>query len=175
MKYAKTVLTVALLAFLVPSVVYASHETAPVPIEEQPCEFKSYIDRTVRTFTERIQIWGYVHPNCETYEQWESYQVHIKIVNMNGDVVEDDWIPKSRNNTDKDKRPKLYEFNANIQEVGVRLAKDSMNDVDHHIYPGMYYVESPLLNSVHFESYQVYAVEASYGNMTVSHNFVIIE
>jgi len=174
MKYRTIVLTVALLV-LIPGIVYASHEPEPVPIEEQPCVFTSYIDRSVRTFTERIQVWGYVHPNCDSYELWDSYKVHIKVVNMEGEVVEDDWIPKARDSVDEEDRPTLYEFDAIIQEVGLRLAKDSMNETNHKVYPNMYYVEIPQLNSIHFELMRVYAVEASYGNMTVSHNFVIIE
>ena len=174
MKYGTIVLTVALLV-LIPGIVYASHEPEPVPIEEQPCEFTSYIDRSVRTFTEKIQVWGYVHPNCDTPELWNSYKVNIKVVTADGEVVKDDWIPKARASVEEEDRPSLYEFDAIIQEVGLRLAKDSMTGKNHKVYPGMYYVEIPQLNSVHFDLMRVYYVETSYGNMTVSHDFIIVQ
>jgi len=175
MKYDKTVLLVAILALLViPIGVYASHEQVETPIaeEEEPCKFTANIDKTPRRFTERIQVFGFVHPNCETYELYDSYKVHVKVVDMEGNLVKDDWKPQARQA--EKVNPSLYEFDAIIQEVGIRLAWDSMNKMNHTVYPGMFYTTIPQLNSVHFNEYEVYAVEVSYGDMTISNAFIIV-
>ena len=175
MKYKTIVLSVALLALLVPSAVSAYQEQ--VPLEEQPCKFTSHIDRTIRQYGERVQIFGYVHPNCETHDLWNEYKVDVRIVNtVTGELVQDEWKPKARLNVDEQQKPHLYEWSAIIQEVGVRLADDKQNGINHKVWPNHYYTETSLqLNSVHFEPFVVYSVEVTYGEMTVSNNFIIVE
>jgi len=174
MKYKTSVLTVFLLA-LIPALAYAEQEV--IPIEEQPCKFTSYIDRTVRQYSERVQIFGFVHPNCETHDLWNEYKVNVKIVNaVTGELVEDGWKPEACLNVDEKQKPRLYEWNTIIQEVGVRLADDKQNGKNHKIFPNHYYTELPMqLNKVHFEPFVVYSVVATYGDMTVSNNFIIVE
>ena len=176
MKYEKAVLSITILALLViPIGIYASHVQVETPIteEEEQCKFTANIDRTVRTFTERIQVFGFVHPNCETYELYDSYKVHVKVVDMEGNLVKDYWKPQARQ--PEKVNPLLYEFDALIQGVGTRLAWDSMNEKNHVINPGMFYTTIPQLNSVHFNAYELYTVEVSYGDMKISNNFIIID
>lgn len=175
MKYETTVLLIAIVALLVPGVAYANSLEPEIPLEEQPCKFTAYIDKSFRKFTERIQVFGFVHPNCSTHDVWNSYKVHIKVVDMEGNVVQDNWKSKARDNIDKNERPSLYEFDAVIQETGVRLAQDENTARHYKVYPNQYYTSIPQLNSVHFEKMVVYAVEVSYGSKTVTKNFVIIE
>lgn len=176
MKYKTIVLSVAFLALLIPSIAYA-YEEKEVPLEEQPCKFTSYIDRTIRQYNERVQIFGFVHPNCETHDLWNEYKVDVKIVNtVTGELVQDEWKPEARLHIADEKKPHLYEWNTIIQEVGVRLADDKQNGINHKVWPNHYYTELPLqLNSVHFESYVVYSAVVTYGNLTVSNNFIIVE
>ena len=165
---------IALLVF-VPVVAFASYEE-PIPIEDQPCVFTAEIDRNIRQWSERIQVFGYVHPNCETYELKDSTHVKIQIVDDKGNLVEDYWIPKAHERVRDEDKPKLYEVSAIIQTNGVRLQEDSMSNRNHKIFPGMYYVLMPSLNEVHFEPYTWYNVTATYGNMTISNNsFIIVD
>ena len=96
---------------------------------------------------------------------------------MNGKLIQDNWKPKGRLLIDEADRPSLYEFDANIQaeSKGVRLQEDRNTGKNYHVYPHNYYVSIPQLNSIHFEKGMVYQVQVSYGEMVVSHNFIIIE
>jgi len=172
MKY-KIVLSVAFL-LLIPSMIYAEEQ---VPLEEQPCIFTSYIDRTIRQYGERVQIFGFVHPNCETHYLWDEYKVNVKIVNtVTGKLVQDEWKSKARLHIEDNEKPHLYKWSTIIQEVGVRLASDKQNDINHKIFPNHYYTELPIqLTSVHFEPFVVYSVIVTYGKLTVSNNFLIVE
>ena len=142
---------------------------------ENDCKFTANIDKSVRQMGEDIQVFGFVHPDCDTHDLWDSYKVRVKVVDMNGKLVQDDWIPEARLLVDESDRPSLYEFDAIIQEVGVRLQEDRNTGKNYHVYPNNYYVSIPQLNSIHFELGVVYQVQVSYGDMVVSHNFIIIE
>lgn len=183
MKYEQIVLTVALVVTVMVSITglvavttaNAQHLEPKIPLEEQPCKFTAHIDKTIRKFTERIQVFGFVHPNCETQNLWESYRVNVKIVDMDGNVIEDNWLSKARLKVEKEQRPSLYEFDAIIQETGVRLQQDENTGRHYKVYPYQYYTSVPQLNSVHFDAMVVYSVQVTYGNMTVSNNFLILE
>ena len=104
------------------------------------------------------------------YWRW----VITKDEGIDGVTVVDEWIPKGRASVEEQYRPSLYEQNAIIQEVGVRLVEDKQNDKNHKIQPNWYYTSMPPLNTIHFESMVPYQVYATYGNMTVITGFIIL-
>ena len=91
MKYKTIVVLIAIVAIVGPGIAYANHLEPKIPLEEQPCKFTAHIDKTIRKFTDRIQVFGFVHPNCTTHDVWDSYKVNIKVVDMKGNVVDDNW------------------------------------------------------------------------------------
>jgi len=151
--------------------VMASHETVEKPVDE--CRFYTYIEKSIRQWSERPQIFGFVSDECREFAtSYDSHKVHVKVIDQSGNLVADNWIPKARAQ-DPDVKPQLYEFDGMIQEIGVRL--DNQYGEDFKVYPNWYNVYIPLLNTIDFRSYEAYTVQVTYGNMTNEVLFLIAD
>lgn len=129
---------------------------------KQNCIFTANIEKTWITFGEKPKVWGTVY-DCDSNEIHEKNRVFVKILDINGDVVQDSW--QSDKKTAKTSKPSLYEFNQDVyRERGFRGNANVQGVEVIHIQPNEYFFYMPQINSLDFDHRGIYAIELTYGN-----------
>lgn len=159
MKYVANKLLIAALLLLIPiSLAYASSEEEVI----EECEFTADIEKSWVFFTERPWVTGYVY-NCDSNEYHEKDTVFVRILDINGDLVEDGWKPQK--NTGK-QLPLVtkYVFNQDVYRGGFR-GNANVEGIDVvHIRTNQYFFYMPQIHSIDFDHKGVYQIELTYGD-----------
>ena len=147
---------------LIPSMVYASHETEPNLEEDESCIFTGYIQKSWIKFTESPWVTGWVI-NCDEGIQYQLKDtVYVRILDINGDLVEDDW--KARKDTAKTEssNPTKYIFNDQVYRGGAQGNADVSEAETIYISENQYFFYIPQINEIDFEHRGIYQIELTY-------------
>lgn len=168
----KKYVVMSLLVFailLIPSVAYAGHEGSTWtwnegygPEEIKECQFTASIEKSWVFFTERPWVTGFVN-DCEVYHYFEKDRVFVRILDINGDLVEDTWQPYSVK-TDPLVAPSLYEFTYDVYRDGARGGTNVEKDTLVYIAPNQYFFYMPQINALDFDHRGIYQIELTYGD-----------
>ncbi|MCZ6583061.1 MAG: hypothetical protein O6761_07830 [Thaumarchaeota archaeon] len=170
MKYEAIMLSIALtLVLSSATLAYASHEGSTWtwnegygPEQTKECEFTAYIEKSWVFFTERPWVTGFVS-DCDSNEYHEKDRVFVRVLDINGDLVEDNWLPK--NPTNKVEIVSQYVFTEHVYRAGSFTGNANVEKVEVvHIKPNQYFFYMPQINSVDFEHRGVYQIELTYGD-----------
>jgi len=160
-KYVVSIFLV-LVILLIPSMVYASHESHPNLEEDESCIFTAYIEKSWISFPDDPWVSGFVY-NCDSNEYHEKDRVFVRVLDINGDLVEDNWLPK--NPTNKDEIVSQYVFTEHVYRKGSFTGNANVESVEViHIKPNQYFFYMPQINSVDFEHRGIYQIELTYGD-----------
>lgn len=161
MKYKIIILSIILFT-LIPSIVYASYDN---PIDEQSCLFTAYIEKSWIFFQDHPWVTGSVI-NCDGgIENHKKDFVYVRILDINGDLVDDKWIPEARHNVAEDEMPQKYVFNDSVYRGGgLGGNADVSFDKVIHIRENQYFFYMPQIHSIDFEHRGIYQIELTYGN-----------
>lgn len=148
---------------------YASHEGftftynegyGPEPVIE--CEFTAYIEKSWIFFTERPWISGWIK-DCDSGVYWEKDRIFVRILDINGDLVEDTWQPT--NPTNKEEIVSQYTFTEHVYREGSFTGNANVEKVEVvNLTPNQYFFYMPQINSIDFEHRAIYQVELTYGS-----------
>lgn len=166
-----TILSLALL-MLIPGVVYASHES--IPIEEQGCIFSADIEKSWVFFQERPWVSGDVY-NCDESIQYQLKDtVYVRILDINGDLVDDDW-KDNRNTVNEDDTPTKYIFNDQVYRGGAQGNADTTETETIYIKENQYFFYMPQIHSLDFEHRGFYQIELTYNKEVRTIWFVVLD
>jgi len=152
---------------LIPSMAYASHEGStwtwnegygPEQIKE--CQFTANIEKSWVFFTERPWVTGWI-TDCDSDKYFEKDRVFVRILDINGDLVESEWFTKT---TAKSSTPEKYVFTEHVYREGSFTGNANVEGAEVvHITPNQYFFYMPQINSVDFDHRGVYQIELTYG------------
>jgi len=150
-----------MLVLLIPSMVYASHESESNLEEDESCIFTAYIEKSWVKFQERPWVTGWVY-NCDEGIPYHLKDtVYVRILDINGDLIEDDW--KDNKNSIKSKNhPTKYIFNDQVYRGGARGASDNTEAETIYIKENQYFFYMPQIHSIDFEHRGLYQIELTY-------------
>jgi len=149
------------LILFIPSMVYASYESES-NLEEESCIFTAYIEKTWVMFQESPWVTGFVY-NCDSREYHEKDRVLVRILDINGDLVEDSWQQK-KTTAHKDTKPSLYTFTEHVYRKGSFTGNANVEKEVVHITPNQYFFYLPQINSLDFEHRAIHQIELTYGD-----------
>lgn len=169
MKYEAIVLLTALTLVLSSTIpAYAGHEGStwtwnegygPEQIKE--CVFTADIEKSWVFFTERPWVTGWI-TDCDSNKYWEKDRVFVRILDINGALVEDTWKPSDP--TNKVEIVSQYIFTEHVYRAGSFTGNANVEKVEVvHIEPNQYFFYMPQINSIDFEHRGVYQIELTYG------------
>lgn len=148
--------------------VYASHEGFTFtynegygPEQTKECQFTANIEKSWVFFSERPWVTGWI-TDCDSNIYWEKDRVFVRILDINGDLVEDTWKPN--NPTNKVEIVSWYAFTEHVYRVGSFTGNANVEKVELvHIKPNQYFFYIPQINSIDFEHRGIYQIELTYG------------
>jgi len=131
--------------------------------EENDCIFTSYLEKSWVFFQERPWVTGSVI-NCDDGIQYHLKDtVYVRILDINGDLVDDNWIPKARHNVAEDGKPQKYVFNDSVYRGGGIGGNADVSQVEViHIRENQYFFYMPQIHSIDFEHRGIYQIELTY-------------
>jgi len=173
-QYEITIILAAIMILLIPGVVYASHEPEPVE-ESQDCMFTAYLEKSWIKFQERPWVTGWVY-NCDEGIQYQLKDtVYVRILDINGDIIEDDW--KARKDTAKtqNNNPTKYIFNDNVYRGGSHGGTENTEDKVIYLRENQYFFYMPQIHSIDFEHRGIYQIELTYNNEVRTIWFAVLD
>jgi len=150
---------------------YAGHEGSTFTYNEgygpeqiKECQFSAYIEKSWIFFTERSPwVSGWI-TDCDSSNFWEKNRLFVRILDINGDLVEDTWQPHATK-ADPLVMPSLYEFTESVYRGGSYTGNANVERVELvHIAPNQYFFYMPQVNSIDFEHRGIYQIELTYGD-----------
>lgn len=140
------------------------------------CVFTSHLEKSFIYFQERPWVLGYVS-NCDDgIENHKKDFVYMRILDVNGDLLDDKWIPEARHTVKGDQPPQKYVFNDSVYRGGGLGGNADVSGKDVvHISPDHYFFYMPQIHSIDFEHMGVYQLELTYGNYTNIIPFAVLD
>ncbi len=152
----------AVLILLIPSMVYASHESEKNLEENESCIFTAFIEKSWVFFQDRPWVSGFVN-SCDAYHYFEKDQIFVRILDINGNTVSDSWKPYNTKAYPLEP-PSLYEFTTYVYRGGARGGTNVESAELIHIRPNQYFFYMPQINSIDFDHRGIYQIELRYGD-----------
>ena len=131
--------------------------------EEQKCIFTAHIEKSWVFFPDRPWVTGSVI-NCDSNEYHEKDRVFVRILNINGDLVEDNWLPD--HTTTRSIDPEKYIFTDHVYRKGSYTGNYELglHGGTISIRPNQYFFYLPQIHSIDFDHRGIYQIELTYGN-----------
>ena len=160
----------AVFILLVPSMVYASHESEVNIEEDDSCIFTGYIEKSWVKFQERPWVTGFV-VNCDPEFAWQYFssndegyfekdRVFVRILDINGDLVESGNHLKDNSARYDDIETSPYVMNYVVNRSGEYKNTSGKDTVT--VYPNQYLFYMPQILSLDFEHRGIYQIELTY-------------
>ena len=128
----------------------------------EECIFTAYIEKSWVTFRERPWVIGTVYNCDESIEYQKKDTLYIRILDINGDVIDDGWKPEARANPVE--TPNKYIFNDQVYRGGSQGNADVTGDKVIYIRENQYFFYMPQIHSLDFEHRGIYQIELTYNN-----------
>lgn len=149
------------------------NETGYAEEQQDECIFTSYLEKSWIQFQERPWVTGSVINCDEGIENHKRDSVYIRILDINGDVVDDGWKPEARANPVE--TPNKYIFNDQVYRGGSQGNADVTNEKVIYIRDNQYFLYLPQIHSIDFEHRGVYQIELTYGVHTNTIWFAVLD
>lgn len=130
--------------------------------EKNECVFTANIEKSWVIFLERPWVTGTVYNCDESIEYQKKDTVYIRILDINGIVIDDGWKPKARDNPIE--TPNKYIFNDQVYRGGSQGNADVTGDKVIYIRENQYFFYMPQIHSLDFEHRGIYQIELTYNN-----------
>jgi len=153
----------SIIIFSVPQISAYEHDIV------KPCIFEADIERTFVPFGDEPFIIGGV-TDCDRgigYTQNQKDFVYVRILDINGEVIDDNWKSSTPTTRKEFIIPTKYIFNKMVYREGNSLSYIQTNqegDKNHKLLFNEYYFYLPKITSIDFNHFGFYQVELTYNN-----------
>lgn len=160
-KYAVVIFILSII-LLIPSMVDVSHESESNPEEGESCIFTAYIQKSWVKFQERPWVTGWVY-NCDDGIEYQLKDtVYVRVLDINGNIIEDDWKAGKNTARSEHSNPTKYIFNDQVYRGGAQGNADTTETETIHISKNQYFFYMPQIHSIDFEHRGIYQIELTY-------------
>ena len=145
------------------------------PIQAQECVFTSMLEKSWVMFGERPAVMGFVINCDDNIEYQKKDTVYIRILDVDGNVVDDNWKASKDTARTKNDNPTQYIFNDQVYRGGSQGNADISQAKTVHIQKNMYFEYLPQINSIDFEHRGFYWIEVTYNNEVKMVHFITLD
>ena len=144
-------------------------------IDNQECVFSADIEKSWIMFGERPWVTGFI-VNCDDGIQYHLKDtVYVRILNINGDVIQDSWKPKKDTARTQHNNPSKYIFNDQVYRGGAQVNADVSKAETIHINKNQYFFYLPQIQELDFDHRGIYQIELTYNKQIKTIWFAVLD